>query len=79
MNVGTADEIRRLLGIILERPVGPSENPSSSSDPKWDSLRHVELVFLLEDHFRIRFTPEDLTQLGDLRQVIQTVEARCAA
>jgi acyl carrier protein len=79
MSVATSDEVRRLLGVILEHGIGDGDNPSRSSEPKWDSLKHVELVFLLEDHFGIHFTPDDLMHMGDLREVTRTVEAHIAA
>ncbi|MCX7672529.1 MAG: acyl carrier protein [Thiobacillaceae bacterium] len=31
--------------------------------PQWDSLRHVELMFALEDAFGVEFTAEELALL----------------
>lgn len=69
----TVAEVRRLVSLVLQRPIGESENPSRDTEPAWDSLKHVEIVFLMEDHFGIRFTePEldDIQHLGDLTRLV---------
>ena len=30
---------------------------------EWDSLRHVELIFALEDAFGVEFSPDDIADL----------------
>jgi len=62
-------EVHRLLGFILRRPVGDQENPSRATEPGWDSLKHVELVFLIEDHFSMRFAEQEIAALEDARQI----------
>lgn len=72
-------EVRGLLALILGRPVGDTENPSRADDPGWDSLKHIEMVFLLEDHFQLRFTPEDIAEFRDADGIARLLEARLAA
>jgi acyl carrier protein len=69
-------EVRRLVGMILRRPIGESENPSRGAEPAWDSLKHVEIAFLLEDRFGIRLTGRDVANLDDVEQIVKLVEAR---
>ena len=71
-------EVRRLLSLALERPVAAAENPSRDADPAWDSLKHIEIVFLLEDHFGVRFTESDLARFENAEQIAGVVEARLA-
>jgi acyl carrier protein len=73
-----SSEVRRLLGSVLERPVGDSEGLSRASEPRWDSLKHVEIIFLLEDHFGVRFTAQDLEGLNDVDGIVRALEARHA-
>ena len=68
-------EVRRLLGFILRREIGESENTSRKTESRWDSLRHVELVFLLEDHFGIRLTEQEIADLEDADGIERVVEA----
>jgi acyl carrier protein len=58
-------QVHRLLSYILRRPIGGIENPCRAAEPCWDSLKHIELMFLLEDHFQVRFTPEEMAGLED--------------
>jgi acyl carrier protein len=58
-------QVHRLLGYILRRPIGERENPSRATEPTWDSLKHIELMFLLEDHFELRFSAQEMSQMED--------------
>lgn len=51
------DDFWRLFGRVLGRPVEPGRYTPAEL-PGWDSLRHVELVFELEEVFRIDI-PQD--------------------
>jgi acyl carrier protein len=69
-------EVHRLLGFILRRPVGDEENPSRATEPGWDSMKHVELVFLFEDHFGMRFSEQEIAELEDARGIERIMEKR---
>ena len=71
-------EVRRLLGLVLRRRIGEQENPSRSTEPAWDSLKHVEFVFLVEDHFGLRFTEEEMAGFDGVEQMVRVLEARHA-
>jgi acyl carrier protein len=50
-----------------------SDDSNAQNTPKWDSLRHIEVVFAIENAFHVRFTmPEiaGLRKLGDIRQLL---------
>jgi acyl carrier protein len=69
-------EVHRLLGFILRRPIREEENPSRATEPGWDSLRHVEMVFLFEDHFGMRFSEQEIQELEDARGIERIIEKR---
>ncbi|MGF1468344.1 MAG: acyl carrier protein [Sandaracinaceae bacterium] len=52
-----------LLASVLERPVGPGEPIERGREAAWTSLRHVELLFSLEETFDVRFTEAELMTL----------------
>ena len=62
-----------MLGMILRRDIGDSENPSRAREPAWDSLKHLEIAFLLEDQFDIRLNHQDIGNLSDLEQIVKLV------
>jgi acyl carrier protein len=74
--IGVQIEVRRLLSFILRRPIGDRENPSRSTEADWDSLKHIELMFLLEDHFGVRFSEQEMEQMEDADGILRRLEAR---
>lgn len=67
-------QLYRLIGKVLGvDPAELTEESNAQNTPKWDSLRHIEVVFAMENAFHIRFTmPEiaSLRKLGDIRQLL---------
>lgn len=67
-------QLYQLIGKVLD--VDPStlnEESNAQNTPKWDSLRHIEVVFAMENAFHVRFTmPEisGLRKLGDIRKLL---------
>ena len=72
-------EVLRLTGYVLSRPIGQEENLSRSAEPGWDSLKHIELMFLLEDHFGVRFSEQEIAELEDTEGIIRILETRRAS
>lgn len=73
--MGVQIEVRRLLSFILRRPIGDQENPSRSTEADWDSLKHIELMFLLEDHFGLRFSEQEMEDMQDADGILRRLEA----
>jgi acyl carrier protein len=69
-------QLYQLIGKVLG--VDPStltEDSNAQNTPKWDSLRHIEVVFAMENAFHVRFTmPEisGLRRLSDIRRLLLT-------
>ena len=67
-------QLYNLIGKVLG--VDPStltEESNAQNTPKWDSLRHIEVIFAMENAFHVRFTmPEisGLRKLGDIRKLL---------
>lgn len=68
-------QLYKLVGQVLGvDPSELSEESNSQNTPKWDSLRHIEVVFAMENAFHVRFTmPEiaGLRKLGDIRKLLE--------
>lgn len=41
---------------------------------RWDSLKHVELIFALEDEFDVQFTEVELEKLSSEAEVVAKIE-----
>lgn len=73
------ERVADLLGTILGRPVLPGEVVVRADEPRWDSIRHLELVFALEDAFDVRFDGSELPALDSLASIIRHLESHLAA
>jgi acyl carrier protein len=63
--------IARLLGESIEHI---HDGASRQSLRNWNSLRHVELIIGLEDHFGVTFTPAEVFELktiGGIRAALR--------
>jgi acyl carrier protein len=67
-------QLYNLIGKVLGVDGGLLNDESNAQNtPKWDSLRHIEVVFAIENAFHVRFTmPEiaGLRKLGDIRKLL---------
>jgi acyl carrier protein len=71
-------EILRLLGYILGRTLSEQGNPSRASESDWDSLKQIELMFLLEDHFGVRFSVSAMTEMEDVDGILRELNQNLA-
>jgi acyl carrier protein len=60
------------MTVVFERPVARSEPVTFGTEP-WDSLRHVELIFSIEDEFGVRFEEAELPNLTSLDALVKAV------
>ncbi len=72
---GTAvrDQVRTIFSTALGRPIAEGENVRQEAEPAWDSVKHVELVLMLEEHFGVAFEPEDFAELDSLDECVRRV------
>jgi acyl carrier protein len=71
--------VREILEAALSSPLEGVENPARGEIESWDSLTHVEIVFMLEEQFDVRFSEEEISRLTSLRDIIGVLEDKRAA
>jgi len=69
-------QINELFQLALGREIAPQENVSRENELAWDSLKHVELMFLLEDHFNLRFSEKEMAAMNDAAAIALIVERK---
>lgn len=52
---------------------------SRSNTPRWDSLKHIEIIFAVEDELGLEFSEEELASLNSVRKIIDFALSRHAA
>lgn len=68
-----------LLSISVGRQIALTESVTRDSEPTWDSLKHVELIFMLEERFGVQFTEEEMAALRSSDEIVQAIEEKSAA
>jgi acyl carrier protein len=68
--VEVESSIRAVLETVLGRPIAAGENPRRDDETAWDSLRHVELVFGIEEALGIQFGAEELGELDTYDKLV---------
>jgi acyl carrier protein len=70
--------VAELLSISVGRQLAPAESVTRDSEPTWDSLKHVELVLMLEEHFGVQFSEEEMAALHSSDQIVDAIEEKSA-
>ncbi|HEY8626176.1 MAG TPA: acyl carrier protein [Solirubrobacteraceae bacterium] len=65
--------VHQILETVLGAPLASMENPSRDQFDRWDSLTHLEIVFMLEERFDIRFSEEEIVELDSLHGILSTL------
>ena len=68
--------LNHIVANVLEIDVSLLNDASNAQNtPRWDSLRHIEVIFAVESAFHVRFTMPEITSLknlGDIRRLLVT-------
>lgn len=63
--------VRETLSLVMGRSIAPDDPFLQDDQWDWDSLKHIDLVFALEDALGIRF---DAAEIGELTNVASIVD-----
>lgn len=71
--------VREILQAALNTPLEGIENPTRGGSEGWDSLSHIEIVFMLEERFDVRFSEEEIVGLSSLSDIVVLLRDQNAA
>jgi acyl carrier protein len=70
--------VREILETALRLPLRDVENPRRTEIEGWDSLTHLEIVFMLEEVFDLRFSEDEIVALSSLDDILSVVRNKHA-
>lgn len=73
------DAVRDVLSAAFERPVAPGEEVSRDTEAAWDSVKHIEVLFMLEEALGVTFPAEELPELTSARAIAERAAAHLGA
>ncbi|MGY3865866.1 acyl carrier protein [Aeromonas bivalvium] len=67
--------MNELIALVRQQFPQASINEQSAlgSFPEWDSLGHFNLLLLIEQHYAVRFEPDELAELKSLDDIRQAL------
>ena len=69
--------IRDNLAIAVDDPnLQISEATTSEDVAEWDSVNHMKLIIALENELNIRFEPDEITSLSDVKGLVDLIEQK---
>ena len=71
--------VTRILAAVLKRDFTPGQDITRENTEKWDSLKHVEIMFAVEEEFGVEFSEDELGNLDSVRSIASAVRAKHAA
>jgi acyl carrier protein len=72
-------DIRALVGRILRLSEPLPPGVARHSVQQWDSLKHMEIIFALEDRYGVRFDESEFAALGSAAQIVTVLRRHRAA
>ena len=68
------EKLRAIVAEVLDLdPELITAQTSVENQPKWDSLRHMNLIFAIEDGFGVRFDDDALPKLTSIAAIEQAL------
>lgn len=65
--------VREVMYAVLSVPIAADVELTRTSEPEWDSLRHIELVLCVEDRFDVHFPEETIPRLNSVTAIADAV------
>lgn len=71
------DKLRKIISEILAVTEDQIDSTTSTeTQPKWDSLRHMNLILAIEDAFSVRFSDDEIPLLTSVTAIEKALAVR---
>ena len=71
--------VRELMSIVFRRELPDADAINRADISEWDSLKHIELIFMLEEEFQLKFDEGDFEGLASLTHIVEILERKGAS
>lgn len=73
------EKVFKIISQVMDVPVEKvNESSSTENLEKWDSFQHMNLILALEEDFKIKFTDEEILNLGNAGIILEALEKKGA-
>lgn len=71
-----SEKLANILSTVFEKTILTGDNFSMESGDEWTSLKHIELIVMLEEEFEISFEPEMIPELTSQQKLLEYIEKK---
>ena len=68
------DSVRTVLQTALGRTILPGEEVQRGQEERWDSVRHIEVLFMIEEELGVAFDAEEIAALDSMTAIVDLAE-----
>lgn len=68
----TENRVISIISKVLKTDI--NKNTTRKNCSKWDSLKHIEIIFSIEDEFKIEFTEEEMAQINSVSSFVSKLD-----
>jgi acyl carrier protein len=72
-------EVQSIIATVLKLDSVPHDELQRGDLPQWDSLKHVEIVFALEDRYDVQFDESEFALLRSTSSIVDLLRPRLAS
>ena len=73
----TEEIVLQVLSTVLKRPLPLGRDTSTENTAEWDSLKHIEIMFAVEEELGIQFSEEELGNLHSAAAIVAASLVKC--
>jgi acyl carrier protein len=66
--------VSRLLALVLDVAQVPGQYLARETEPKWDSLKHMEIIFAIEDEFGVHLDEARMASIQSHQDIVALIE-----
>jgi acyl carrier protein len=71
------DKIKLIIAQILNLGIEEINDDASTSNlPEWDSLKHMNIIFAVEEQLEITFEDDEIMELNSLQKIVNALQKR---
>lgn len=69
-------KLKEIFNTLLNRKINNYNNLEINKTKNWDSIKHLNLILLLEEEFSIAINPEDIQKLTNYKEILLFIKSK---
>ena len=70
------ENVYRVISTILKQEFSTDQKLIKDETGGWDSLKHIEIMFAIEEELDVQFSEHELAELDSAEKIIEIIQAR---